>query len=116
MSSTMNSRIRYVKDRCINAYWMVRTGKFRLIFKSLYVELAHRGQIIRNFLSRAKELDDSQVPGSAFVNKRKVLPPSYRPTGAQPAIMVPLKADPEIIAKELKHILSTIVVEQGFNS
>ncbi len=113
MSSPANSRIRYVRDRCVNAYWMLRTGKIKLIFKSIYVELAHRATIVQTMLTRPKPLDDSHVPGSAFINRRKVLPPSYRPTVAQQPLPVPLRADPEVLASELKHILSSINIEEG---
>lgn len=115
MSSTKSSRIRYVRDRCVNAYWMLRTGKFKLIFKSIYIELAHRAQVIQNMLTRPKPLDDSQVPGSAFVNRRKVLPPSYRPTIAQQPLPVPLRIDRDAVAASIQHILSTLQVEDKLN-
>jgi hypothetical protein len=115
MPSTKSSGLRYVRDRCVNAYWMLRTGKFKLIFKSIYIELAHRAQVLQNMLTRPKPLDDSQVPGSAFINRRKVLPRSYRPTVAQPPLPVPLRADPKVIAGDLKRILSTLSIEDSVN-
>lgn len=112
MSSPANSRIRYVKDRCVNAYWMLRTGKIKLIFKSIYIELAHRAMIVKTMLTRPKPLDDSQVPGSAFINRRKVLPPSYRPTVAQQPLPIPLRADHGAIAADLKRILASLNVDE----
>lgn len=111
MSSTVSSRIRYVRDRCVNAYWMLRSGKFRLIFKSIYIELAHRVRVIQTLLTRPKPLADSEVPDSAYIDRRKVLPPSYRPTAAQPPLPVPLRADSVAIAAELRKIRSTLAIE-----
>lgn len=113
MSSPTNSRLRYIKDRCVNAYWMLRTGKFKLIVKSIYIELAHRAKIIQTMLTRPQPLDDSEVPDSAYINRRKVLPPSYRPTLAQPAIPLPPRADLNVIARDLKRIRSTIAVDKA---
>lgn len=113
MSSTMNSRIRYVRDRCVNAYWMLRRGKFKLILKSLYVELAHRVEVVRTRLSRPEPAEPKAVLDSEFVDKRKVLPPSYRPTRAQPPLSIPPRADPEVLAGDLKRILCTISIEEG---
>lgn len=113
MSSTRSGGLRYIRDRCVNAYWMLRTGKFKLIVKSIYIELAHRAQVVSTLLTRPKPLDDSQVPGSAFIDRRRVLPPSYRPTVAQPPLQVPLRADPGAIASDLKRILATFSIDQG---
>lgn len=116
MASTKGGGLRYVRDRIVNAYWMLRTGKFRLIFKSIYIELAHRVDVIKTLLTRPKPLDDSQVPGSAYFNSRKVLPPSYRPTVAQAPLQVPLRADPDALAGELKRIRSSICIEDVADS
>jgi hypothetical protein len=92
---------------------MLRAGKIKLIFRSIYIELAHRAAIIQTLLSRPKPLDDIEVPGSAFIDRRKVLPASFRPTVAQAPIAAPLRADPDVVASELKHILSSIHFEDG---
>lgn len=42
MSSIQDSKIGYVKDRCVNAYWMLRRGELGTIAKSAGVELSHR--------------------------------------------------------------------------
>jgi hypothetical protein len=115
MSSTLAKKVRYVKDRCINAYWMLRTGKFTLIFKSLYVEVQHRVENISAWVFKPRELDDSQVPGSGLVNKCKVVPPSYRPTRSQTQISVDLQADSKLVARELRNILTTLSVPDGSN-
>lgn len=113
MASTLVRKLRYVKDRSVNAYWMLRSGKFKLIFHSFYIEVEHRVQILLGWLSPAVELDDSQVPASAFVDKRKVLPASYRPTHSQPSRPEPLQADPTLVGAELGRILSVFHVEES---
>ena len=107
MASTLAKKIGYIKDRFINAYWMLRNGKFKLILKSIYIEIQHRIRDIRAWIKSAKKLDDSLVPGSVFVDKRKVVPPSSRPTESQISASAPLQADPEMVAGELRKILST---------
>ncbi len=130
MSFNLTKKMRYVRDRCVNAYWMLRTGKFRLILKSIYVELNYRINRIRHFLNRIDikisiqllrkeppldndlQLGSSEVPGSAFANKCKVLPPSYRPTVSQISTLVPVLANPAVVASELKNILSVISIKE----
>ena len=116
MSSTWAKKIRYVKDRCVNAYWMLRTGRFKLIIKSIRIEINQRIANIHGWLHKGEELDDSQVPGSAFVDKRKVIPPSYRPTHSQYSPVVPLRTDSRAVAKEIEQILSTFNVRENNNS
>lgn len=120
MSSTNNSRLRYLQDRCVNAYWMLRTGKFKLIFKSIYVELTHRARLVQSLLARSRpqmqmqmQIEGAEPADSAFVNLRKVLPPSYRPTVAQPPIPVVLRADPEAIGNDIKRILGALGTDEG---
>jgi hypothetical protein len=113
MSSRRTGGFRYIRDRCVNAYWMLRTGKFKLIAKSIYIELAHRIEVVRTLLSKPKPLHDSQVPYSAFIDRRRVLPPSYRPTTAQPPLQVPLRADTAVIARDLRRIVATFSIAEN---
>jgi hypothetical protein len=130
MSVNMTKRMRYLRDRCVNAYWMLRTGKFKLILKSIYIEISYRIERIIRFLQRIDiqvsirlkgeepilggnlHLTEHEVPGSAFVDKRKVLPPSYRPTVSYISTRVPLLADSVVVASELKQILSGLSVQE----
>jgi len=107
---------------------MLRSGKFKLIFKSVYIEIAHRVQLTHSMVSRTSQrvrhamLSQPESPqekpilDSEFINLRKVLPASYRPTIAQPALPLPLRADPGVIAGELEAIRARIVVEDGVNA
>ncbi len=134
MSVNMTKRMRYLRDRCVNAYWMLRTGKFKLILKSIYIEISYRINRIIRFLKRIDiqvsirlkgeesildnnlQLTGHEVPGSAFVDKRKVLPPSYRPTVSHISTRVPMLADPVMVASELKQILSGFSFQEIDNS
>ena len=113
MSSTLWRKLRYVKDRCINAYWMVRNGKFKLILKSIYIEIEHRINVVQEWLTRGEVLDDSQVPASAYTDQRKVIPPSYRPTNSQASTSIAMQAESAAVAIELESILSTMTVEES---
>jgi len=95
---------------------MLRAGKFKLIFKSIYVEIQHRIEGILAWLYKGRELDDSQVPGSSFVNKCKMVPPSHRPTTSQTSPSAPLQADSILVAKELQRILTTFAFQDKSNS
>jgi hypothetical protein len=116
MSSNLARKIIYVKDRCINAYWMLRTGKFKLILKSIHIEISHRIAALQTWLDKGEQLDDTQIPGSAYVNRRKVLPPSYRPTDSRLSAPVPLRSDPVAVANELKRILQAVSIQEKNHS
>lgn len=116
MSSTLARKVRYLKERCVNAYWMLRGGKFKLILQSICIELGHRIADIRDFLFKARELDSSRVPDSAFINMRKVVPPSYRPTTSRLAAPTRLQADSKVVENELRRILSTLAIIENVNS
>jgi hypothetical protein len=111
MASTWAKKIRYIRERSVNAYWMLRTGKFKLIFKSVYIEFQHRIDDIRALLAKWNELDDSQVPGSGFVSKCKIVPPSAKPTIPQTSPPATLQVDPQAVAMELQSILATFVFQ-----
>jgi len=111
MFSTTAKKIRYLRERCVNAYWMLRAGKFKLIFKSIHIEIQHRINDIQAWLEKWNELDDSQVPGSGFVNKCKIVPPSNRPTTSQTSPPANLQVDSKAVAKELQSILANSVFQ-----
>ena len=76
MSGLKGGKVRYFQDRCTNAYRMLRTGRFSLMWKSVWVEVDKRVTNIR-----AKMF--SIIGGDSFfvqLDKRKVFPVSYRPT------------------------------------
>lgn len=113
MSFSFDRKLRYVKERCINAYWMLREGKFKLILHSIVVEMHHRRDSLQTWLKRSKVLDDSVVPFSSYTDRRKVVPPSYRPTVSRAPADVVVQVDGDIIANELQAILSRLKVREG---
>lgn len=42
MASSIADKIGYFKDRCVNAFWMLRRGELGLIVKNAGVEFKHR--------------------------------------------------------------------------
>lgn len=110
MSSKLARKLDYVKARAANAIWMLKEGDFKLILKSIYLEFYYRVEDVREWVRLARLLDDSQVLGSNYANRRKVVPPSPRPTvSAMPQPVAP-QADPEVVARELKNVLSSLTV------
>ena len=105
MPSLTNKKIRYFLDRCINAYQMLRTGRFRLMWKSLWLEVDKRVANIRAKIFSITRGDSL----FARLDRRKVLPASYRPTTSTIAPSVRLRVDTIVLAKELKTIRSTFV-------
>ena len=116
MPSSVGRKLRYIKDRVVNAYWMVRGGKFKLIVHSAYIEVKHRLDVIREWVRQPVQLDDSQVPGSAYIDTHKILPPSYRPTAAQSMCSQSMQADADIIERELRDILANFEFETSSDS
>ena len=105
MSGLKGGKVRYFQDRCTNAYRMLRTGRFSLMWKSVWVEVDKRVTNIR-----AKMF--SIIGGDSFfvqLDKRKVFPVSYRPTTPATASSVKLQVDVIVLASELKSIRSTFV-------
>jgi len=104
-------KIRYYKERCRNALWMLRTGRTKLFYRSLYYEFYPAIEKVRTLLH-----EEQIVADSGFVDKRKVSRPSFRPTVSQPFREAHTPADKEAVASELRRILSTITVQENKNS
>jgi len=108
MPSLTNKKIRYFLDRCVNAYQMLRTGRFRLMWKSLWLEVDKRVANIRAkifLITRGDSL-------FARLDRRKVLPASYRPTTSTTASSAKLQVDVVVLATELKRIRSTFIFSE----
>ena len=108
MPSLTNKKIRYFLDRCINAYQMLRTGRFRLMWKSLWLEVDKR---VANIGAKIFSITrgDSLF---ARLDRRKVLPASYRPTTSTTASSAKLQVDVVVLATELKKIRSTFIFSE----
>ncbi len=104
----INSRLRYWKERLGNAIWMLRTGRFKLFLNSIYIEFYPTIEVVKTQL----HLDARPESGSAFVDKRKVTHPGFRPTTSQPSLVLVPMADAEIVARELRQILFTLDIRE----
>jgi hypothetical protein len=92
---------------------MIKRGELKLILKSIYLEIHYRLEDVKEWIRLARLLDDNQVLGSNYCNRRKIIPPSLRPTVSVRYPSVSPKADPDEIARELKAILSSITVRDN---
>ncbi|MAT91810.1 MAG: hypothetical protein CME59_04355 [Halioglobus sp.] len=97
----MNRRLRYLRDRVVNAWWMLRRGELKSMLRAAFLELKHRVESVQAWWYRRRKIDFSKIPGSAYADSRKVCPPSYRPTVSRRLTEVPLEADAQVLAAEL---------------
>ncbi|CAA0107461.1 Uncharacterised protein [Halioglobus japonicus] len=125
-----NRRVRYIADRASTAYWLLKQGDFREFMVRLSAEAGLQFEHARNRIIaiadsggqsqlrydsngagrglpfNAKELD------SEYIDRRKLQPPSYRPTGFKRIAPVNMQADPEVVKGELRAILSSFSVRE----
>jgi len=113
MASKWARKLDYVRERAGNAFWMIKQGDFKLILKSIYLEIHYRLEDVKEWIRLARLLDDSQVQGSNYCNRRKVMPPSPRPTISVRSPFVAPRPGHEEIAHELKGILSSLTVRDN---
>lgn len=113
MSSKWVRKLDYMRERAVNALWMLKEGDFRKIARSIYLEFHYRLEDIKEWVRLARLLDDSQVQGSNYCNRSRVVPPSPRPTVSAAAPTVTPQADPDEIARELQGILSALTVRDN---
>jgi len=110
MASKWARKFDYVRERAVNALWMVKQGDLKLILKSIYLEIHYRIEDVKEWIRLARLLDDSQVLGSNYCNRAKVIPPSPRPTVSVRYPPVSPQADPDEIGRELQTIVSSLTV------
>ena len=68
MSFPFSDKFSYVKDRFVNALWMIRNGKLDLIVKSIYIEVSHRVMQLKVLLLHGRNPDYSKLPGSELIS------------------------------------------------
>ena len=110
MLSKWARKLDYFRERAANAIWMVKKGDFKLILKSIFLEIHYRMEDMREWIRLARLLDDSQVEGSSYVNRRKIIPPSPCPTIRVMPKSPHTAADPDAVASELESIVSSLNV------
>ena len=130
MLSPRNRKLRYFQVRATNAYWLLRQGRFRQFLVHLKSEVDIQLDIVRNRVNSYAEAgvqsrlgSDSQgsvqnapvaVPDldSEYIDRRKIQPPSYRPTIFKLAAPVSMRADASVVRDELRTILSSFNVRE----
>jgi len=113
MASKWARKFDYVRERAANALWMIKQGDFKLILKSIYLEIHYRVEDLKEWIRLARLLDDAQVLGSNYCNRCKVTPPSPRPTVSVRYPSITPRADPGEVSRELNRILSSISVRDN---
>ena len=100
----MNRKLRYFRDRVVNAWWMLRRGELNSMLRAGFLELRHRAESVQAWWYRRRKIDFSKLPGSAYADSRKLRPPSYRPTVSRRLAEVPLEADVQVLTEELAEL------------
>lgn len=130
MLSPRNRKLRYLKERSTNAYWLLRQGQFRVFLEMLKREADLQFGVLRDRVNNYAEVGvqsrlgfDPQasaaaratdIPGldSEYIDRRKLRPPSYRPTTYKRVDAVAIHANPELVKGELHKILSSFNVKE----
>lgn len=130
MLSNRNKKLRYLKDRSVNAYWLLRQGNLRQFLIHLRSEMDVQFEFVRDKINDfadagiqsrlgfdsqnvvAGSVDQVKDLDSEYIDRRKVQPPSYRPTNLKLVAPVELRADSETVKGELRAILSSFTVKE----
>jgi hypothetical protein len=125
-----NRKVRYLADRATTAYWLLKQGDFREFLARLSTEAGIQFEHVRNrVIGYAESGGQSQlhfdsrgggarIPvdvkdlDSEYIDRRKLQPPSYRPTGYKRTAPANMKADADELRNELHSILSTFNVRE----
>lgn len=108
MRSLNSKKTLYFRDRCVNAYRMLKTGRFRLMWKSAWIEIDKRIRNLRVRLFSFSKYDSFFLK----LDKRKTLPASYTPTTLVPANRITPRVDASALISELQSIRSTFEFQQ----
>jgi hypothetical protein len=130
MLSPKNRKLRYLQVRTTNAYWLLRQGRFRQFLIHLKSEVDIQLESVRSRINNYAEagvqsrlgsdsrgtVQSAPVPvpdlDSEYIDRRKVQPPSYRPTIFKHAAAVNMQADAGVVRDELRTILSSFNVRE----
>jgi len=107
----MMRQLRYIRERAVNAAWMIRNGEFREIVRAIFVEIGHRANDVRTWWLRVKPKKLVNVPYSAYEDSTRCFPPSPRPTHTRLVPPPEMRADERQVAAEIEKILPGIDIE-----
>jgi len=108
----MMKQLRYIRERAVNAAWMIRNGEFREIVRAIFVEIGHRMNDVRTWWLRIKPKKLVRVPHSAYEDLTRCIPPSPRPTHSRLVPPPDMRADPKRVFAGIENILAGIVIEE----
>lgn len=114
MLSRSNRKLRYLKYRSTSAYWLLRQRKFRMLLEMFKREAYFLFEILRKHVIHDSDVVAQSRSGldSQYIDRRKLRPPSYRPTTLKCADAVTMQANPEAVKRELGRILSSVHVRE----
>lgn len=105
---------RYFRTKGRNAWWVLKTKGLRGVWRNLVNEITWLSGRYTVYQANAEVVEAApggqeqpaprRVPDSAFVNRRKVLPPSPRPTRLALRLAAPSAIDRAAIAQALDRI------------
>ncbi|MFC1896567.1 hypothetical protein ACFL0Q_07920 [Thermodesulfobacteriota bacterium] len=106
----------YLRTKSRNAYWMLKTKGFKVFWDNLIKELnSWKTRYSQQAQVQVVVQHEEEVPfvDSAYPNKRKIIPPSARPTQTKILPLSPLKANTVTLQEELKNIIETLTLPAG---
>ena len=109
----MIKQLRYIRERIVNAAWMIRNGEFRSFVSAIFVEIGHRVNDVRIWWVRVKPKKLVHVPQSAYQDPTRVIPPSPRPTRLRHAEAPEFTVDVDTLESELAALRSTLVIAES---
>jgi hypothetical protein len=107
----MGQKRDYLRDRIVNAVDMLRSGQLQLFTTSLQIEISKRHHEVLNFFSRKTGVKLIRRPDSAYINRRIVIPPSYRPTQLHGVVVAELGDESAALEKEIQDIIASISLQ-----
>jgi len=112
----MIRQLRYIRERAVNAAWMLRNGEFREIVRAIFVEIGHRINDVRTWWVRVKPKKMVRVPFSAYEDPTRCTPPNPRPTHTRLLPPPAMRADSQQVAAEIERLLAEIDIDEGRRS
>jgi len=110
MPSSGTGKLQYLKDRSTNALLLLRQGRFRVFVDMFKMEADLQLSVLRQRIGH--RVNSHSKLDSEYIDRRKLRPPSYKPTAIKPAADITMQADPEEVKAELSKILSSFKVKE----
>lgn len=112
----MIKQLRYIRERFVNAVWMVRKGEFRAIVAAVFEEIGHRVNDVRVWWVKVKPKKLVHVADTAYIDPTRVIPPSARPTRLRHSAPPRMTADAGVVKAQIVEILDSLDIEEARTS